>query len=55
MEVYAAALIIFLDKNWDTFLKYCGSQDFADETMKALHKIAGIEDTTSARCREDEP
>ena len=33
MEVYAAALIIFLDKNWDTFLKYCGSQDFADETI----------------------
>lgn len=53
MEVYAAALIIFLDKNWDTFLKYCGSNDFADETMKALHKMAGIRDTTSARCRED--
>lgn len=43
MEVYAAALIIFLEKNWDKFLKYCGSNDFADETMTVLRKMAGID------------
>lgn len=42
-EINASALVMLAENNWGEFLEYCGSEDSADETLKALRELAGME------------
>lgn len=42
-EINAAALAMLVENNWDEFLEYCGNEDSADETLRGLRKMAGME------------
>ncbi len=42
-EINASALVMLAENNWGEFSEYCGNEDSADETLRVLRKMAGME------------